>query len=140
NSTSSATGTDESDYVTQNGTLVFGVGETNKSIIIPILDDYLVELEEAITISLSNPKGSVLGTQNTATLTIYDNERPGSLDFEFNPNVSGWVDSLALQADGKVLVGGRIFSANREIAIARLNGDSTLDSSFSPPAGPYPGF
>jgi hypothetical protein len=44
---------------------------------------------------------------------------------EFNPGVSGEVYSLAVQADGKIVVGGRY-------SIARVNPDGTLDSSFNP--------
>jgi len=49
----------------------------------------------------------------------------GSLDSTFNPGVGGY--PLALQPDGKVLVGG----------YARLNVDGSLDNAFNPGAGAY---
>ncbi len=63
----------------------------------------------------------------------------GALDSVFNagegPNRP--VRALALQSDGKIIVGGlftKINSTNRS-AIARLNPDGTLDGSFNPGAG-----
>ena len=63
----------------------------------------------------------------------------GSLDTVFNaaqgPNRP--VRAMALQDDGKLIIGGlftRINSTNRN-AIARLNSDGTLDDSFNPGAG-----
>lgn len=60
----------------------------------------------------------------------------GSLDAAFNPG-SGFdltPEVLALQADGKILVGGRFetFNGSARVSIVRLNGDGTLDASFDP--------
>jgi uncharacterized delta-60 repeat protein len=62
----------------------------------------------------------------------------GSLDtgFGFNPNSIGAVISFAVQADGKVLIGGG-FSTVGGVArnnIARLNADGSLDTGFNPNA------
>jgi uncharacterized delta-60 repeat protein len=68
----------------------------------------------------------------------------GTLDSGFNPGAVGGmymggpgVSSLAVQVDGKVLVGGRFETLNGQIRtnIARLNADGTLDSRFNPAAG-----
>ena len=63
----------------------------------------------------------------------------GSLDTSFNPGsgASSSVSSIALQADGKIVVGGR-FTAVNGVAInriARLNADGSLDVSFNPGSG-----
>ena len=62
----------------------------------------------------------------------------GSLDTGFNANCSGppWasITALALQADGKILIGGRFTGVNG-VAItnlARLNEDGVLDETFNP--------
>ncbi|MCX6878653.1 MAG: choice-of-anchor D domain-containing protein [Verrucomicrobia bacterium] len=55
---------------------------------------------------------------------------------DFNPNVNSSVHSLAVQADGKILVGG-YFGAVGGVArnhIARLNADGSLDTGFNPDA------
>lgn len=67
----------------------------------------------------------------------------GSLDFSFNPQlgvfspepgVFGSVKTMALQTDGKVLIGGNFTHVNgiAHLNIARLNADGSLDNSFSP--------
>jgi uncharacterized delta-60 repeat protein len=63
----------------------------------------------------------------------------GSLDASFNPGTgaSGTVTSLALQPDGKVLIGGRFtaYNGTPRNNIARLNADGSLDATFNPGAG-----
>ena len=55
----------------------------------------------------------------------------------FNPGADSPVYSLAVQADGKVLVGGGFTSLGGQARnrIARLNADGTLDTAFNPGAG-----
>jgi len=61
------------DYETAAGTLRFSVGEATKTIIVPIVDDVLVEGAETFTLTLSGVAGSGLGT-STTTVTINDND------------------------------------------------------------------
>ncbi|MEZ5278116.1 MAG: hypothetical protein R3F07_17165 [Opitutaceae bacterium] len=64
----------------------------------------------------------------------------GSLDESFDPNLNGAVNVLALQPDGRILVGGRFTTAdpNRtgspvvRNGLLRLNANGTLDSGFNP--------
>jgi uncharacterized delta-60 repeat protein len=66
----------------------------------------------------------------------------GSLDSSFNPGAgasdpySSSVGSLAVQADGKILVGGTFTNLGGQTrnAIGRLNADGSLDTSFNPGA------
>jgi uncharacterized delta-60 repeat protein len=50
--------------------------------------------------------------------------------------------ALALQPDGKIVLAGECFrGSSRDVCIARLNADGTLDASFDGPSGVgYPGF
>ena len=63
----------------------------------------------------------------------------GSLDDTFRPGfgANGPVYSVALQSDGKVLVGGEFTQFNGENLnrLARLNNDGTIDRSFNPGYG-----
>lgn len=60
----------------------------------------------------------------------------GSLDTAFKPGAidpNGVVDAIAVQSDGKILIGGR-FSSINSIArnrLARLNADGSLDANFT---------
>ena len=67
----------------------------------------------------------------------------GTLDTGFNPGAghnspySPWVYSLAVQADGKILVGGYFTTLGGQTLnyLGRLNADGTLDTGFNPVAG-----
>ena len=62
------------DYINTLGTLTFAAGETFKTFSVPLVDDGYAEGNESFTISLSNPSGAALGSPNTATVTVTDNE------------------------------------------------------------------
>ncbi|MDT4966099.1 MAG: large repetitive protein [Acidobacteriota bacterium] len=67
------------DYATTIGTLRFEVGESSKTIFIPIVDDNLADGDEAFSITLSIPNGVSLGANSSATITITDNANtPGN--------------------------------------------------------------
>jgi CSLREA domain-containing protein len=71
--TANGTATAGQDYTATSGTLNFGVGETTKTITVPILADAIDELPETFTVTLSNPSsGATLGATSTATVTITD--------------------------------------------------------------------
>ncbi|PYK58592.1 MAG: hypothetical protein DME21_15385, partial [Verrucomicrobia bacterium] len=73
--TTDGTATAGLDYRAQRGTLSFGIGETNKTFTVPIMDDSLTESNETIILTLSNPTGGVMvGTQGTSLLTVLDND------------------------------------------------------------------
>jgi len=52
----------------------------------------------------------------------------------FDPKVRGVLNSIALQSDGKILMGGAFDSVadQRRVGIARLNEDGSLDNDFDP--------
>jgi uncharacterized delta-60 repeat protein len=63
----------------------------------------------------------------------------GSLDSSFDPGTgaNNWVDAVAIQPDGKILIGG-LFSTVNGVArnrVARLNTGGALDTSFDPGTG-----
>lgn len=63
----------------------------------------------------------------------------GSLDTSFNPGVgvNGTIQTIALQANGKIIIGGS-FSGYGGVArnnIARVNTDGTVDTTFNPGSG-----
>jgi hypothetical protein len=63
------------DYESISSSILFADGEVSKTVTIPIMDDIVVEQDETINLVLSNASGgAVLGGQNTAALTIVDND------------------------------------------------------------------
>lgn len=87
--TSDGTANGGGDYVHTEGTLTFKPGETSKTIVIPVIDDDIFELDEYFFCKLtgvrSEPKAqakAVLGTPDTATVTILDDDYPGVFTLE----------------------------------------------------------
>ena len=82
------------------------------------------------------------GGTGTTTRNFLGRLNPdGSLDTSFNPGANGSVNAIALQADGKILVGGQFTTLGGGGAgttprhyIGRLNVDGSLDTSFNPGA------
>jgi uncharacterized delta-60 repeat protein len=79
---------------------------------------------------------SVGGTFRTNIARL---QADGSLDPSFNSGVGpfGLVRILAVQPDGRILIGGEFTTVNNtnRNRIARLNADGSLDSSFDPGTG-----
>jgi len=63
----------------------------------------------------------------------------GTSDTSFNPGTGAdnWISTIALQFDGKVIIGGGFSSYNGTTRkkIARLNANGTLDAGFNPGTG-----
>jgi hypothetical protein len=63
------------DYATSVGTLRWAAGEGGtKSFTIPIIDDVHAEASETFNVNLSQVVGATLGAQQTATITVTDNQ------------------------------------------------------------------
>ena len=93
------------------------------------------------------PRHSVIGSQRTALLRSFfavlllalllaSPALATSPDDGFNPGADSHVYSLAVQADGKIVVGGifNMLGGQPRIGIGRLNPDGTLDTAFNPGA------
>jgi uncharacterized delta-60 repeat protein len=84
--------------------------------------------------------GGAFGTYNTIGRNrVARVNSDGSIDASFTPGTgaSNTVNTVALQADGKILIGGLFttYNGTARNRIARLNTDGTLDLSFNPGAG-----
>lgn len=72
---SNGTATAPEDYNNTSIAVNFTSGEISKTVQIPIVNDNLVEGLETVNLALENATGgATIGTQNTATLTILDND------------------------------------------------------------------
>jgi uncharacterized delta-60 repeat protein len=72
-STGNGTATAPADYAARSGTLTFAVGETTKTITIPVKGDLIDEPAESFYVHLSSPSGGVIAN-GTAEGTINDND------------------------------------------------------------------
>lgn len=68
--------------------------------------------------------------------------RPGELDLSFNPGTGadGPVHTVAVQSDGRIVIGGAFdsFDGVPRNGLARLEANGRLDLSFDPQPGPIP--
>jgi uncharacterized delta-60 repeat protein len=83
--------------------------------------------------------GAFTAVQFTSRSGIARLNANGGLDTTFNPGsgANGQVSAVALQPDGKVLIGGAFTSFNGlpRSGVARLNADGSLDESFATGSG-----
>lgn len=76
---------------------------------------------------VSNQHGSLISSVATLTVNL------ATLDTAFNPGAGGTVSALALQTDGKIVLGG-LFSTlggQTRLRLGRLNANGSLDTSFN---------
>lgn len=104
--------------------------------------------DTSVFTTVNQPDGKILiaGTfdayNGTARSGIARIHADGSLDTSFNPGTalalaSEYIYCMALQPDGKILIGG-IFAGFNGVArnnIARLNADGSVDTTFNPGSG-----
>ncbi len=62
------------DYISTFGSLSFAAGETQKTLLVPVVDDSFAEGAETFKMTLSNVSGATLGGANEITITINDND------------------------------------------------------------------
>ena len=63
--------------------------------------------------------------------------------FSFSNQITGTISAIAMQADGKILIGGNFrFNNQKNFAVFRLNPNGSIDSSFTPNtvASPSPNY
>ncbi len=62
------------DFFGANTPLTFAVGQALQLFQVTLLDDFLVEGDETIFVSLSNPLGTLIGAQSSSVINIVDND------------------------------------------------------------------
>jgi len=80
------------------------------------------------------------GTPGTFHNNVARLNADGSLDDTFDPNANGPVTALAVQTDGKIILGGNftalqpngVASPTTRNHLARVNADGSLDTKFDP--------
>ncbi len=126
-----ATGGD--DYTIVDGWLEFSPGETGpESIKIPILDDFLDEDNETITVELSAPENAELGTASH-TYTIIDNDDEPSVEFTGSSSLQdeeGAVSQVSMDVELSP-ASGRTVTVDYTVA-----GDADVGVDYTIAAGP----
>ena len=63
-----------SDYATVTMDLTFNSGNTNQTVMIPVVGDNVVESTESFTVSLTSADSAVMLNPSTTTVTIQDDD------------------------------------------------------------------
>ncbi len=99
--TATGSGTDYSGVT--SGTLTFNAGETSKILTLTLVNDSVVEGNETVILTLSNPSQGILGTNQALTLTIQDNDASSisfsSASSNVAENVAGGTATLTVELD-----------------------------------------
>ncbi|OAD21765.1 Na-Ca exchanger/integrin-beta4 domain protein, partial [Candidatus Thiomargarita nelsonii] len=85
--TSDGSATVVDDYTGVSGTLTFPDGDTSETFNITIINDVIVEGDETVNLTLSNPTGgATIGPNNPAVLTIVDDDVASEPNIGVNPS------------------------------------------------------
>ncbi len=80
--TSDGTAHAGTDYTAVSATVNFAAGDTQKTVLIPLIDNTLPDGDRTVNLALSNATGGAqFGTPTQAVLTIQDDDQPGQLAF-----------------------------------------------------------
>ncbi|MEN9573243.1 MAG: hypothetical protein RL514_1098 [Verrucomicrobiota bacterium] len=140
--TSSGTAAAGVDFTTVSNRLVFADGERSKTVLVPLVNDTLLEGAETVFLTLTNFSKSLPGTHSNAVLTIFDDEAvsipAGARDTSFFSGLGGFVNALALQPDGRLVAAGDFTNYSGLVVgrILRLGVAGLVDPTFQPGRGP----
>jgi uncharacterized delta-60 repeat protein len=93
--------------------------------------------DSGINSMVLQPDGKLLVAGDVRVFRVDTN---GTTDASFNCYPSEIIQTIALQADGKPIIGGQFYGVNGEVwpYLARLNTDGSLDHTFNPLLYGYP--
>lgn len=80
-SATGGTATSGSDYVLAAGTVDIAIGETSNYFNLDLTNDLVFETDETIIVSLSSPTNANLGSNNSITITVNDNDTGPTIAF-----------------------------------------------------------
>jgi hypothetical protein len=116
------------DYVRVTNMLTFADGQTSSNLTISVLDDFLVEGDELVTLRLLNPQPSLttsLGTQPNATLTIVDD------DVSFGFSQTNYVVSEKVSPAVVTIVRRGLSTGDVSVVFTTRNGTAGAGSDYT---------
>ncbi len=122
--TSDGTAVAGADYTATNGTLTFTVGETEKTVSVPVLGDQHDEGEETLTLTLTSATGATIA-DGEATGTIANSDPiPAAWTARFGRTVTGQVlEAVEARLRGPRAAGSKARLAGQALPMGRDGGD-----------------
>lgn len=129
--TSGGTATAGSDFTSTSGTLTFAPGELVKTFSIPVNNDFAIEPNETIAVSLSSAGGNAtLGTRTSATVSIIDNDT--TTPVSISPAAQNVAEDATLVT---FTVGRATLGDAGTVAYTTTSGTATAGSDFTTTSG-----
>ncbi len=130
--TVAGTATEGTDFTANSGTVEFADGETSKTIVVAIINDSDIDPNEIFTVVLSNPTGqATLGANSTITVSIVDDENPGTLAFSAaTASVNEDEGTVTLTVERKIGTDGVV-----TVAYATSNGTAVAGQDYTSNSG-----
>ncbi|MCL4298376.1 MAG: hypothetical protein KJ077_21745 [Anaerolineae bacterium] len=137
--TTAGSATSGVDYQDNSGTLTFAPGQVSQTFNVTINDDALDEADETVDLSLSTPVNATLGTQNTAVLTIADDDASPTVQFStsnYSVNENGGSASIDVTLSTASGVTVTVDYATSDLTATTADGDySTATGQLTFPPG-----
>ena len=115
------------DYSPISGQLSFAPGETEKVILVPIIDNGILEGDETFSIRIFNPVNATLGPLNTSIIKIVDDDGTlgsGTLDISTAPGLEAQRIAPTASFDGptglKIGPSGEVFVTEKAGQVERI--------------------
>jgi glucose/arabinose dehydrogenase len=130
--TNESTALRDVDFSYRAGTLNFADGETRKTVVIPILNDTIVEGTESFGVAILGATGAALGTKRTVSVNILDDDAATS-DFSFSQSAYERKED-GVQAEITVRRSGNT-TGTATVNFATSNGTATAGSDYTAATG-----
>jgi glucose/arabinose dehydrogenase len=120
------------DFSYRAGTLSFADGETSKTVVIPILEDTIVEGTESFGVAILGATGAALGTKRTVSVNILDNDAAAA-EFSFSQSAyeikeDGGQATITVRRTGNT-------TGISTVNYATTNGTATAGSDYTASTG-----
>ncbi|MGQ8335704.1 Ig-like domain-containing protein [Sunxiuqinia sp. A32] len=117
------------DYTLVNGVLSFNAGQTSKNITIAsIVDDAILEANETVIVTLSNPTNATLGTNTVHTYTITNNDAAAVTIADVSGNEDDGAITVTATLDYAVQGGFTVEVNTADVTATTIDSDYTAVS------------
>ncbi|MEM9090557.1 MAG: tectonin domain-containing protein [Cyanobacteria bacterium P01_F01_bin.53] len=128
---------EEDDYTRVSGQLSFAPGETEKTVLVPITNNSILEGDETFSIKVFNPVNATLGPLNTSIIKIIDDDgtlSSGTLDISTASGLEAQRIAPTTSFDGptglKIGPSGEVFVVEKGGQVERIVNGVKQDTPF----------
>ncbi|MCX6902479.1 MAG: hypothetical protein NTW03_03140 [Verrucomicrobia bacterium] len=128
--TSGGTAVPGSNYVSVSNVVVFAAGQSNQTVLIPLIDDIIVGGDKTVGLRLTNAVNCVLLEPSNAVLHILDNDVPYATFNYSNPAAITILDASAASPYPSVINVSSLFGVVAKATVTLVNVNHTFPSDI----------